>query len=137
MLLFAKYHLRRIFSIRELTTRAPSPKTACTTKSGTGSQEGRPRTAPRWLHISENRTGFGAVPLTTPGIDPISKPNEKRGRSSQFYSLMYQKGILESIPQIAVGLNVMEINCDFLYLRIPNFVIKVCNFLCSILIKSP
>lgn len=48
------------------TIEAPSPRTALIAKSGTGSQDGRPITWPSWSHISDNRTGFGAVPLITP-----------------------------------------------------------------------
>ena len=51
-----------------LTTLAPSPSTALRAKSGTGSQEGRPKTDPNCSHISPSRTGFGAVPLITPDI---------------------------------------------------------------------
>lgn len=51
-----------------LTTKAPSPRTALRANSGTGSHDGRPKTLPRWSHISANRTGFGAVPLMTPNI---------------------------------------------------------------------
>lgn len=36
------------------------------TKSGTGTQLGRPIWSPRALHISDMRTGFGAVPFRTP-----------------------------------------------------------------------
>ena len=38
----------------------------CRANSGTGSQEGRPRTRPRELHSSDIRTGFGAVALYVP-----------------------------------------------------------------------
>uniref|UniRef100_A0A2P2LJ89 Uncharacterized protein n=1 Tax=Rhizophora mucronata TaxID=61149 RepID=A0A2P2LJ89_RHIMU len=51
------------------TTEAPSPRTALSANSGTGSHEGLPRTLPSRLHISANRTGFGAVPLITPDIE--------------------------------------------------------------------
>lgn len=62
-----EYKKMRMF-VRILTTVAPSPRTALRAKSGTGSHEGRPRTAPNWLHISANLTGFGAVPFITPDI---------------------------------------------------------------------
>ena len=51
-----------------LTTEAPSPRTALSAKSGTGSHEGRPMAFPKWSHISARRTGFGAVPFITPNI---------------------------------------------------------------------
>lgn len=61
-----------------LTTEAPSPRTALSANSGTGSQEGRPTTCPSCSHISDNRTGFGAVPLITP---VVSKANAWTCRS--------------------------------------------------------
>jgi hypothetical protein len=54
-----------------LTTVAPSPRTALSAKSGTGSHEGRPKTFPSCSHNSDNRTGFGAVPLITPNADIV------------------------------------------------------------------
>lgn len=52
-----------------LTTEAPSPRTALSAKSGTGSHEGRAKTCPSCSHNSDNRTGFGAVPFITPNTD--------------------------------------------------------------------
>lgn len=57
-----------------LTTLAPSPRTALSAKSGTGSHEGLPMTFPKCSHISANLTGFGAVPFITP--DGIFKSNK-------------------------------------------------------------
>jgi hypothetical protein len=50
-----------------ITTEPPSPSTALSANSGTGTQEGRPTTRPNWSHSSDRRTGLGAVPLITPG----------------------------------------------------------------------
>lgn len=51
-----------------LTTEAPSPRTALSASSGTGSHEGRPMTCPKCSHISARQIGFGAVPLMTPTL---------------------------------------------------------------------
>lgn len=51
-----------------LTTEAPSPRTALSATSGTGSHEGRAMAFPNCSHISASLTGFGAVPLITPDI---------------------------------------------------------------------